>query len=374
MVSCALCRRSPASVYCVNDDASLCADCDVKFHSNALSSRHERRPLMAGGEIECASKISSPSSEEAAVVPQLLPMEFPSINDFANVFDNDEQCEDPFSSGFDPPEWMAGGAMCGHGAVDLFDDKAIAMLNFDDGSMGFEEGVVPNFPMSSYEAMPAEAGDPFGNYAAAAAAFSLQNTANLHSNSGMEMMMSPLIETESEGRGAAPMVPQSLPEHILPEVLLEEDDLEGSYLDDDDFDPDEQSDDSSDVEFTVGGRNRGFTISSRRGTGKRGSRAKTCFRGSGRHGNESNTAHANGGDGTPLVPEPELTRAERVARYKEKRAKRNFSKTIRYQSRKAYAEIRPRIKGRFVSPEEYAAYIKGQQEPDAVVPGSVVVC
>lgn len=329
---------------------------------------------MAGGEIECASKISSPSSEEAAVVPQLLPMEFPSINDFANVFDNDEQCEDPFSSGFDPPEWMAGGAMCGHGAVDLFDDKAIAMLNFDDGSMGFEEGVVPNFPMSSYEAMPAEAGDPFGNYAAAAAAFSLQNTANLHSNSGMEMMMSPLIETESEGRGAAPMVPQSLPEHILPEVLLEEDDLEGSYLDDDDFDPDEQSDDSSDVEFTVGGRNRGFTISSRRGTGKRGSRAKTCFRGSGRHGNESNTAHANGGDGTPLVPEPELTRAERVARYKEKRAKRNFSKTIRYQSRKAYAEIRPRIKGRFVSPEEYAAYIKGQQEPDAVVPGSVVVC
>ena len=332
---------------------------------------------MAAGEMECASKISSPSSEEAAVVPQLLPMEFPSINDFATVFDNDDQCENPFSSGFDTPEWMAGGATCGHVAIDLFDDKAIAMLNFDDGSMGFEEGVVPNFPISAYEAMPADAGDPFGNNAAAAAAaaaaFSLQNTPNLHSSPGMEMMLSPLIETESEGRGAAPMVPQSMPEHILPENLLEEED-EGSYLDDDDFDPDEQSDDSSDVEFTVGVRNRAFTVSSRRGNGKRGSRAKTCFRGPGRHGNESNAAHASGGDETLSVPEPELTRAERVARYKEKRAKRNFSKTIRYQSRKAYAEIRPRIKGRFVSPEEYAAYIKSQQESDAVVPGSVVAC
>ena len=34
-------------------------------------------------------------------------------------------------------------------------------------------------------------------------------------------------------------------------------------------------------------------------------------------------------------------------RYKEKRQKRKFEKTIRYASRKAYAESRPRIKGRF---------------------------
>jgi len=65
---------------------------------------------------------------------------------------------------------------------------------------------------------------------------------------------------------------------------------------------------------------------------------------------------------------PQLTREQRVARYKEKRARRNFRKTIRYQSRKAYAEIRPRIKGRFVSPEEYAAYMSGGTE--AVVPAS----
>ncbi|CAN1826536.1 Zinc finger protein CONSTANS-LIKE 2 [Linum perenne] len=40
-------------------------------------------------------------------------------------------------------------------------------------------------------------------------------------------------------------------------------------------------------------------------------------------------------------------REARVLRYKEKKKKRKFEKTIRYASRKAYAETRPRIKGRF---------------------------
>ncbi|KAJ7527486.1 hypothetical protein O6H91_16G057200 [Diphasiastrum complanatum] len=41
-------------------------------------------------------------------------------------------------------------------------------------------------------------------------------------------------------------------------------------------------------------------------------------------------------------------RAARVMRYKEKRKTRRFEKTVRYISRKAFAEIRPRVKGRFV--------------------------
>lgn len=42
-----------------------------------------------------------------------------------------------------------------------------------------------------------------------------------------------------------------------------------------------------------------------------------------------------------------LDREARVLRYREKRKNRKFEKTIRYHSRKAYAETRPRIKGRF---------------------------
>lgn len=37
-----------------------------------------------------------------------------------------------------------------------------------------------------------------------------------------------------------------------------------------------------------------------------------------------------------------------VMRYKEKRKNRNFDKTIRYESRKAHAEMKPRVGGKFV--------------------------
>nr|AIE41592.1 zinc finger protein CONSTANS-LIKE 1 [Lagerstroemia indica] len=47
---------------------------------------------------------------------------------------------------------------------------------------------------------------------------------------------------------------------------------------------------------------------------------------------------------TQLSP---MDREARVLRYREKKKTRKFEKTIRYASRKAYAEMRPRIKGRF---------------------------
>lgn len=65
-------------------------------------------------------------------------------------------------------------------------------------------------------------------------------------------------------------------------------------------------------------------------------------------------AHDGGGCGPPSgsetysgLPQPQ-TRLERLRRWKEKRKNRNFNKVIRYQSRKACADNRPRIKGKFV--------------------------
>ncbi|GER39747.1 zinc finger protein CONSTANS [Striga asiatica] len=52
-------------------------------------------------------------------------------------------------------------------------------------------------------------------------------------------------------------------------------------------------------------------------------------------------------DPPPPVPVSGQDRDARVLRYREKRKNRKFEKTIRYASRKAYAETRPRIKGRF---------------------------
>ncbi|CAN6981238.1 unnamed protein product [Brassica oleracea var. botrytis] len=57
-------------------------------------------------------------------------------------------------------------------------------------------------------------------------------------------------------------------------------------------------------------------------------------------------------------PTQQLTPAERAARvlrYREKKKRRKFEKTIRYASRKAYAEVRPRIKGRFAKRMETEA-------------------
>ena len=48
-------------------------------------------------------------------------------------------------------------------------------------------------------------------------------------------------------------------------------------------------------------------------------------------------------------------RREKLERFREKKRNRHFKKTIRYASRKAYAEVRPRIKGRFARKDEVAA-------------------
>jgi len=86
---------------------------------------------------------------------------------------------------------------------------------------------------------------------------------------------------------------------------------------------------------------------------------------------------ASGAGGGLSGEERELTRKERVVRWLEKRKHRNFTKRVRYVSRKAYADVRPRIKGRFVSPEIYAAYMRGEpvmvDGTEVVLPASAVV-
>lgn len=48
-------------------------------------------------------------------------------------------------------------------------------------------------------------------------------------------------------------------------------------------------------------------------------------------------------------------RREQLERFRAKKRNRHLKKTIRYASRKAYAEVRPRIKGRFARTDEVAA-------------------
>lgn len=68
----------------------------------------------------------------------------------------------------------------------------------------------------------------------------------------------------------------------------------------------------------------------------------------------SNNYHHQQPSSVEAYPTPVsgFDREARVLRYREKRKNRRFEKTIRYASRKAYAETRPRIKGRFAKRSE----------------------
>ncbi|KAJ4777713.1 zinc finger CONSTANS-like protein [Rhynchospora pubera] len=66
----------------------------------------------------------------------------------------------------------------------------------------------------------------------------------------------------------------------------------------------------------------------------------------------SNGNPKEAGETTSCQGDPTMEREAKVMRYKEKRKKRRYEKQIRYASRKAYAEMRPRIKGRFAKVPE----------------------
>ena len=320
MPSCVLCQSSQATIFCVNDNASLCGPCDLKFHDNPLGMHHERRALTCA-KAECSSAAGCPSSDswenDAGVVPQCSPMTdffddfFPLPGAFPENAGEDDFAADLFSGPLD--------------ALPSVPD----LLNFDF------DGVVPSLSEGGAAAAPAAAPlttttmNPFIHHEEVAAATApLQHTAWMVPQS---FDLEPMVVPSARIASVAPLKRSRVAARSLDE---------DSYMEEEDAEYDYDDDDSSDGEFVIAPRRSHATSRARR---------------------EAAAAAI-----APMF-EPELTRAERVSRYREKRARRNFKKTIRYQSRKAYAEIRPRIKGRFVSPEEYAAY-KAQRDVDAVVP------
>nr|XP_009418181.1 PREDICTED: zinc finger protein CONSTANS-LIKE 3-like [Musa acuminata subsp. malaccensis] len=74
-------------------------------------------------------------------------------------------------------------------------------------------------------------------------------------------------------------------------------------------------------------------------------------------GSGATTDVTNPHGGVPEKAAAQMDREARVMRYREKRKSRRFEKTIRYASRKAYAETRPRIKGRFAKRKDIEAEV-----------------
>jgi hypothetical protein len=325
--------HSVARVYCANDEAYLCGACDEVHHAGPLASKHQRQVLKEACSLDDDLRFSgiSGSSGLDAVVPQLMDEE-------RKMEDGGFSYEDVFSYGgvnLDDDVLFGGVAVGGEGGHGLMDEEDLfaSLLVPGNEDAGALEGrlVSTTMPQATMELLPST------------------------------MMRSGAVQEE----GMALMVPQTVPTINVPEAG------EGmpDYIHDvahvisvdseDEFDDDHNAyEDPDDVDFY---------ISAPRSSRRSRRRAHPA---SHSPGARRALVSQNSGQPVDLSCQPQLTRKERVARYLAKRARRSFQKTIRYQSRKAYAEIRPRIKGRFVSHEEYAEYMsaKKRQEEDAVVP------
>lgn len=271
--TCALCKIAAAVVYCVNDDANLCAHCDKELHSsNPLAARHDRQCLAA--KVHDADSFALPTlevSEEPGVVPQM-----PDLG--ASIF---EDCFPGFESN-----------IMSANPVSLFEDQE-NLLNLGDFGSVMSDAVVPLFSKDKEE-------QTFFN-------FLKNNQAPLRNNQwdspsfdfAMVPQITPAIDFDNEDFHLAPTKAERRPRN-----------------------------------------------------GMAHTHGDPSFRSVGTRRNPEGRAVA-----LDMPEERELTRAERVARWREKRSRRNFQRRVRYESRKAYADVRPRIKGRFVSPEEFAAYV-----------------
>lgn len=96
----------------------------------------------------------------------------------------------------------------------------------------------------------------------------------------------------------------------------------------------------------------------------------------GMNSSESSGMVSGGGSQSGATQLCGMDREARVLRYREKRKNRKFEKTIRYASRKAYAETRPRIKGRFAKRTEIDSEVDrlySPAPPPLTVPGSLVM-
>ncbi|GAQ84910.1 hypothetical protein KFL_002120040 [Klebsormidium nitens] len=404
MKLCQVCNASPAVVYCAADAACLCQPCDVEIHSaNALSSRHERVSLLgvkdavlceAQAETGCvsaehtvtlssSSKSSrakrartqgatssggsgedlgmSPSSLDAQEVPSRWPGE--EYSSYGGLTENDLiAMEMPDRGAQDSILESLGDEMCemeeSMEGIMYGIDGITAIPQLDLGSLGRSSGELRN----GSEHADAGAGSDSSSMGAGSMSHYDQYGPEVKYEYGLEGLQ------EMRHRGAEAEQQAS---------------YESSYRLDDQA--------AFQLGLRLGESNAGLDLAAGKGpkmglsldfsdilsawsdkdvwadgryaqlvpdTGS----PLDCLApaaydhgvvpdlGSQRKREGGTYAGATTGDEGPV-----LNRKERVERYKEKRRTREFCKKIRYEVRKANAERRPRIKGRFVKRSECIA-------------------
>ncbi|CAI5999728.1 unnamed protein product [Closterium sp. NIES-64] len=293
---------SPAAVTCKADAAALCATCDADIHeANPLANRHERVPVVPF--YECPSSIKN--CKPACVQPAA----FLGANDAAEFASPSEEHE-----------------------------ELISNLLFD---------VDPFLDLQQYGGGDRSATPVDGKLASAKPPMQYAALSAAAKKTVKESMVVP-VQSQDEGASAVAGRRECSPS------LYSSPSFSVSSQTDTHLVPSSRQ--AADSAATAAAFDASATSSSR--AGHPAAESPVVLRASSSLPSASSSlpsaspfSPSTFSSPGPLHP---LAREARVMRYREKRKARRFEKTIRYASRKAYAESRPRVKGRFAKRTEMA--------------------
>ncbi|XP_010483296.1 PREDICTED: zinc finger protein CONSTANS-LIKE 5-like [Camelina sativa] len=290
---CEVCEQAPAAVTCKADAAALCVTCDSDIHSaNPLASRHERVPVESFFD-SAVTKISATSTFGILGSSTTVDLtgSVPVMNDDLGL------CPWLLPNDFNEPAKIEIGTENMKGSDFMFSDF--------DRLIDFE---FPNSLSHHHHQHQPSGGDSIVPVQTKTEPLLLTNN-NDHCfdiDFCRSKLSSFTYPTQSLSYGVVPADQSS---------LLSTSSLEYGVV------PDGNTNNNSVSEISIPFNRSTITTST--------------------------AATTTGGDQTSS-----MDREARVLRYREKRKNRKFEKTIRYASRKAYAESRPRIKGRFAKRTE----------------------
>lgn len=329
---CEVCKSKASTVYCKNDNAFCCTECDRSVHSNFVTQRHQRMPAadamleqqtgMVSCEphtaADCGSEVTAAEAVQVTAPANTAPAaELPASQALAKSvfgkefegFELDSAWLDRLDMGFDFTDILGDNLpSVSDGLVPTISDAAdlhsdLAVPSFDDADLpAFDLPDLPNMPLQQFSA-PGD--EPVNISSVLPAMVPTTNMQQLQSQYQHEQpapavaLLQQQVTVPSVAESVVPvnMVPSVVPAYTPVAPVM-----------------------TSSVPAMTS------SIVSLRLV---------------KYGDAAGES---------------LSRAERVARYREKRKNRKFEKTIRYASRKAYAEVRPRIKGRFAKKEEVEAW------------------
>ncbi|KAG9455998.1 hypothetical protein H6P81_000506 [Aristolochia fimbriata] len=298
---CEVCEQAPASVTCKADAAALCVTCDADIHSaNPLARRHERFPVVPF--YECAA--SAVKSNAAALL---------------KVTPDDDDDPHPHHH------------HCGGGGGDDLDDPDAGSCQDEAEAASWLLSNPPNPKLLDAPELKSSA-------AAAAADYFFSEVdpyLDLDYASSMDTCRFN-IHSSAATDSVVPVQTKPIP---APPVLVP------AASDHNCFDSDYTRPTKHSYSYTPSLSHSVSSSSLDVGVVPDGT--DISFGGNAKSGMDM-----SGGGSAGSGQLSGLDREARVLRYREKRKNRKFEKTIRYASRKAYAETRPRIKGRFAKRTE----------------------